>query len=456
MDQIEHPDELEIGRQSGELEEQVEEKRSDELFQSGEHPAITDLATQPLPEPDETSTIGAVVAGHICLDITPTLSGNAITIAPGKLIEAGKAVLATGGSVSNTGLALHRLGVTTRLMGKVGNDLFGQAMFQIIASFSSHLAAGMVIAPGEVSSYALIVKAPGAERLLIHSPGSNDTFNALDLNYELIERAQLFHFGNPSHMTRMYTAEGAELASSFRRVKEMGVTTSLDLSLPDLSSAASRANWQAILAATLPFVDVFLPSIEALLLLLRRPLYDKLASRAKRGSLLDYIEPDTFSELGKTLLDLGAKIVGVKAGRRGFYLRTAAHNVLEGMGHAQPPHLAFWTERELWAPCFATEVVDSTGSDDATAAGFLMGLLRGMTPDAALSAACAVGASSVESADALSGIRSWPRIMARIADGWPRLLPQDKKLPALDLAAAGWRWDEVREVWTGPNDLHRT
>ena len=108
---------------------------------------IAEVDTQPLPIPqiDEPEPIEAIVAGHICLDIIPTLMGTTTVFAPGRLIEAGKALLATGGPVSNTGLALHTLGVRTRLMGKVGNDLFGQAILQVLRDYEPELATGMVV-----------------------------------------------------------------------------------------------------------------------------------------------------------------------------------------------------------------------------------------------------------------------------------------------------------------------
>jgi sugar/nucleoside kinase (ribokinase family) len=116
------------------------------------------------------------------------------------------------------------------------------------------------------------------------------------------------------------------------------------------------------------------------------------------------------------------------------------------MGHCQIKNVEAWSDRELWAPCFATQVVGTTGSGDATIAGFLMGLLRGMTPVETLQAACAVGACSVEAVDALSGIRSWPETRERITAGWQRLPV------ALDLAKAGWCWDGTHEVWIGQSD----
>ncbi len=417
---------------------------------------LADIDTRPLsdaeaePEEESIEVVEAVVAGHICLDIIPTLVGDSIVLAPGRLIEAGKAILATGGPVSNTGLALHKLGITTRLMGKVGDDLFGQAILSIIESYEPGLAGGMVIAPGEASSYSVIISPPGIDRTFIHAPGCNDTFGADDIRYDLLKIVRLFHFGYPPLMARMYSDNGAELASIFRRAKASGVTTSLDLSMPDPSRPAGRADWRTILAATLPSVDVFLPSIEELLFMLRRSLFDQLTAKAGEAGLVDYVSPDIVSELGQTLLNMGAKIVGLKVGHRGLYLRTSHAAALAEIGRGQPTKLKAWANRELWAPCFATSVIGTTGSGDATIAGFLLGLLRGMTPEATLSAACAVGACNVEAADAISGIRSWPETMERIADGWPRLMLEKKRLPSLDMRAFGWQWDEVSEVWVGP------
>jgi len=391
----------------------------------------------------------AVVAGHICLDVFPTLVGGAVVFKPGQTVEAGPVVFSTGGAVSNTGLALHKLGVSTGLMGKVGSDLFGQAILQIVESHGPGLSEGMVVVPGESSSYSIILSPPNADRMFIHAPGCNATFGADDVRYDSLESIRLFHFGYPPLMERMYANNGAELVTTFQRVKAMGITTTLDLSMPDPNSTAGRADWYTILSATLPYVDVFLPSAEEILLMLRRPLFDQYAANANNSRPLDLMKPEIISELGQDLLDMGTKIVGLKIGDRGLYLRTANVAALEKMGRARVADVATWSDRELWAPCFSTQVVGTTGSGDTTIAGFLMGILRDMTPEETLRAACAVGACNVEAVDALSGIRSWPETAERIAAGWP-LLPI-----ALDLAEAGWRWGSRHEVWIGPMDTMR-
>jgi sugar/nucleoside kinase (ribokinase family) len=97
---------------------------------------------------------------------------------------------------------------------------------------------------------------------------------------------------------------------------------------------------------------------------------------------------------------------------------------------------------ELWAPCFKVAVAGTTGSGDATIAGFLAGLLRDLPVEQALTMATAVGACNVEAADALSGIRTWEETSWRLACGWERL--------PLVLESPGWLFDSSRGLWRGP------
>ncbi len=453
MSELEHPEE----------DFTIDEPDSEELLADDAGPQtdshrirvaeVTLTAVELLPPSHLGVDVEAIVAGQIGLEILPTLPGP-VKFAPGRLIEAGKATISTGGAVSTTGLALHRLGITTRLMGKIGDDLFGQAILQLVEAQGGGLARGMVLTRNATSPYSIIFAPPTGERTTLQAHG--DSFGADDVRYDLLEMAGLFHFGCPPPVTRMYNDEGAELARAFARAKELGITTSLDLALPAPVTSIGKADWHAILSNVLPHVDVFLPNIEELLFLLRRSTFEKLKVRAgRRKNILDFIGPELFSELGRTLLDMGARIVAIEAGYRGLYLRTADMQALEQIGRAHPTNLTAWEKRELWAPCFSTEVVATKDAGDATIAGFLMGLLRGMTPQATLAAACAVGACSVEAADALSGVKSWPETMERIAAGWPRLKVEKKGRPALKLAASKWRWDDTYEVWLGPADRSR-
>ena len=391
-------------------------------------------------------SIDVVAAGHICLDIIPDLSGSAQEdfhrlLQPGRLLEIGPASFSTGGSVSNTGLSLHKLGVRTRLMGKIGDDFFGAAIRQFVQRFGSGLADDMFVDPGVSSSYTIVINPPNVDRSFLHCPGANDAFTAADVRYDVIARSRLFHFGYPPIMKAMYENGGAELVAMFAQAEATGVTTSLDLSLPDPTSAGGKAPWRAILQATLPHVDIFLPSIEELLFMWRRSLYDDLREQAEEGDIQPLITPTLLADVCDETLALGVKIVGVKLGGRGMYLQTADAAALAAMGRAQPSQPDVWAARKLWAPAFRVDVVGTTGAGDATIAGFLAALLRDMPPEEALVMATAVGASNVEAADSLSGVRPWDEVAGRVQRGWPR--------QKLSLESPGWHFDAGRHLWAG-------
>jgi len=392
--------------------------------------------------------VEVVVAGHICLDIIPqftTDAGHSVTdyLAPGRMSEVGPAALSTGGAVSNTGLSLKRLGIDTRLMGKVGDDLFGRAILDVVRSFGPELAEGMLVVPGGTSSYTVVIDPPHVDRIFLHCPGANHTFGAADVRYDLLSQARVFHLGYPPVLGRMYADGGVEMAELFRQAKGTGVTTSLDMTMPDPAGPSGQVAWYEIMERCLPYVDFFLPSVEEWLFMADRPRFDRLSAEVGAAGMIEALSPDEIWALAEKALNLGCKIVLLKLGERGVYMRTAAD--LGDMGRGGPATPEAWRARELWVPCFVPDVlVGTTGAGDATIAGFLAALLRGVSPERALTVAAAVGACNVEAADALSGVRTWQETLDRLDGGWAQ---QAISLP-------DWHGD-ADGVWHGPNDIRQ-
>jgi len=166
-------------------------------------------------------------------------------------------------------------------------------------------------------------------------------------------------------------------------------------------------------------------------------LFDAFDIEAEVACFFDQISPALLEEIAGQLVAMGAKIILLKLGSRGAYLHTASTAALAQMGAVRPG--ADWADLRLWAPCFQVQVVGTTGSGDATIAGFLSALLRGFSARQALITAVAVGACNVEAADALSGLRTWQETLTRIQSGWAQ--------HPLLLSEPGWDWNEYDRLW---------
>ena len=224
----------------------------------------------------------AVVAGHICIDLTPQFPGKAVggideILTPGKLIHMENIDIHTGGAVANTGLAMKILGVDVKLMGKVGNDDLGRLILQNVEKYG--VSEGMIISEYSATSYSIVLAVPGIDRIFLHHPGANDTFTYDDMDWQAIKEASLFHFGYPPLMKKLYKNQGAELVRVFKKVKELGVVTSLDMAAMDAESEAGKIDWCRILKCLLPYVDFFVPSVEELGFMLDRRLYSDCLNR---------------------------------------------------------------------------------------------------------------------------------------------------------------------------------
>lgn len=388
-----------------------------------------------------------VVAGHICVDVIPAFKKTDKTdmkdiFIPGKLINMGSVKVSTGGPVSNTGIALSILGIETKLMGKIGNDYFGEGVLKLLKERNS--ADGMIIGEGEETSYTVVIVPPGFDRIFLHNPGANNTFCAADINYDLVTKSKLFHFGYPPLMNKIYQNDGEELVKIFKKVKELGVTTSLDMSLPDASSESGKVNWEKLLKELLPYVDIYLPSVEETMFMIQKEDFNYLNENAKGHDILEMLDINKLQGLGEKLISFGAKIAVIKCGIKGYYIQTQSKEVLAKMGKALPGDLENWSLRELHEECFYVQnVAAATGSGDSSIAGFLAAYLKGKKIEEAIRIACALGGQNVQVFDALSGIKSWQETLDMIPT-W------DKN--RLQVDGDYWNYDTVKGVRIGKKD----
>ncbi len=356
-----------------------------------------------------------IVAGHIALDILPdmaSLSPEQVVDA-GKVYEIGQISYSTGGAVSNTGLALHRLGVDVDLQAAVGDDWVGRAIIDYVGGFAPGLGDGVRVLPGGASPYTIVIEPHSHDRTLLTHTGVYENYGLEHIHLEGAQGARLFHLGYPTLLPRLFADDGAALLELLQAVKALDLVISLDMSLPPPDSPSGRANWRRILERCLPLVDIFVPSIEEILYMLRRADLERWRNQLSVQPMAEYLE-----DLAGELLAMGAGIAGFKLGERGLYLRAAADEgrlrFLARLG--QTPQK--WAGAQTWQRAFQVAVAGTTGAGDAAYAGLIAALLRGLDVESCARWACAVAACNIEAADATSGIRSWDETGQRLAAGW--------------------------------------
>jgi sugar/nucleoside kinase (ribokinase family) len=241
----------------------------------------------------------------------------------------------------------------------------------------------------------------------------------------------------------MYARDGKDLVQVFQAVKGIGITTSLDMVMVDKNSAAGQANWEKILQRTLPHVDLFMPSIDEILLLLGynhgRSLW------IGQEEIDEVLKPEFLRDLSDQMLAWGAGMVLFKLGENGAYLRTNNRARFASIGSAAPGDVTQWADREIWSPIFRLDRFGgTTGAGDSASAGFMTALLKGAPPEQALMMACAVGACNVEEPDALSGLMTWEETIERVQRGWERL-PRE-------IHESQWHVHPATQTWLGPFD----
>ena len=277
----------------------------------------------------------------------------------GELARVSSVTAHNGGNAMTAALNLGRMGIEAKMIGKVGDDLFGKFLIE-------RLVAGGVSAEGvkidkEVQTSVSLVLLENGERSFLHCVGANATFSIRDIDFSVIEDVDLVFVTGTFLMD---TFDGAETAEFLKKCKEMGKTTFLDVCFD------ARGRWGELLSDALPYIDFFMPSI------------DEATQIAKCDK-----SPDDIADIFNSL---GAKNVIIKLGSKGSYLRAFGEK-----------------NGKVFPPVKVDRVVDTTGAGDSFCSGFIAAYARGHELDECMRVANATGALCVTEKGATTGIRSF-------------------------------------------------
>lgn len=286
---------------------------------------------------------------------------------PGELVVVDDLPLDAGGCAVNTGVSLTRLGAKVALIGKVGNDVFGDFIIGLMEEKGLN-ASGIRRSETRPTSRTMIIPVLGQDRRFIHTFGANAELTTEDVDLDLVARGKVLYVGGYLGLPRL---DQAALVSLLSFAKAQGARTVLDVIVP---STASYGLDDA-LGRALPFTDVFLPNDdEAALLTGERDPEKQAAAFLARGC-------------GTAVITLG---------ERGVLAKTATQTVR--------------------APAFKVNTVDPSGAGDAFDAGFIMGLLEGWDLVKSVEFACAIGASATMKLGCTPGVFTRTEARAFLAD----------------------------------------
>lgn len=256
-----------------------------------------------------------------------------------------------GGSAANTVVGLSRLGVRTGYIGKVGNDADGGALLRDLENERVETA-GVRACEGRSGVCMSLVDGTGLRSLLV-DPGVNDAIALEEVSLDYVRTFELIHM--TSFMCR---ATDLSFRTQLALAQELNVPITLDPG--QLYAERGTAQLEPIIRRC----RAMLPN--------RRELKLMTGLGPKGGA--------------RKLLGLGAEMVVVKMGMRGCY-------VTDG-------------DLECRIPAFGGRGIDTTGAGDAFNAGFIWGLLKGLTLPECAAAGAKVAWFSVQKIGARAGLPS--------------------------------------------------
>ena len=295
----------------------------------------------------------AVCAGILVADIFS--SPVQAVPAEGQLILADEFLLNAGGCAVNTAACLRRTAIPTRVLGKVGRDLFGDFVLNDLQRLGID-PSGVKRSDTHPTSSTFILNVKGQDRRYIHLLGANSDFRAEDVDPAVFEDARVLYVGGYLAMPAL---DSGGLAKLFRAAKERSMLTVLDVMI-----AAERRVKLDVVGEVLPYTDVFLPNQDE-----ARALTGE-SSPEGQSEVLAQIAP------GCTIL--------VTQGARGVLARR---------------------NNQIWeSDVYSMETVDESGAGDAFAAGVITGLIENWPFDKVVRFASALGASCTRALGCTAGV----------------------------------------------------
>jgi sugar/nucleoside kinase (ribokinase family) len=289
-------------------------------------------------EPKKVDLVG------VGLNATDTLIPLTTYPARGSKVEYRNASVMPGGQAATTVIACQTWGLSTRYVGKLGEDDAARLHREAFAHVG--VEAQLTTVPGAASPQSLILVDEGGERTVLCRRDERLLLQPDDLRREWIVNARALHVDG-------YETAAATQAARWARAAGIPVIADLDELYTGVEGLIENVDY----------------------LIVSRDFPCRLMA-----------DPDLESALCRMHLRFGCTLTAATLGEGGVLA---------------------WDGRQLHhRPAYRVPVVDTTGAGDIFHAGFIYGLLQGWDLERQLDFACAAAALNCMAAGARGGIRS--------------------------------------------------
>ena len=270
-----------------------------------------------------------------------------------------------GGDAQNVSITLSQLGFKVALSGMVGDDAFGRMIMSHTSGKGVDISHVHVSKDLQTNITVALVRADG-QRHFLSKKSCGENYGKEHIDLALLDETRIFSIGS---MFTLKTFDGKEAAEVLKAARERGVITS-----SDTGGDRYGIGFDAI-KCCLPYLDYFIPS--------------EYEIRALTG------EHDIEKNCD-ILLGLGVKNVIIKLGRDGCFIKNS--------------------EIAKRCPTFDVAPLDTTGSGDNFVAGFLSGVLEGMSFEECAMRGNACGSLNATKLGATGAVESVEQVLKFMKD----------------------------------------
>src|SRR5690625_4029570 len=177
------------------------------------------------------------------------------------------------GTAAAPSVNLAKLGVDVATVGRIGDDSIGEFVRTTMDGYGVDTRHLIVDPELQTSSSLLPIRADGS-RPALHVIGANAGLCEDDVPWDVVAQAEVFHLGGAFILPGI---DGEPMAWILKRVKELGVTTTMDFLM------SPRPDAQDIVGPSLQYVDYLMPNIEEAAGCTSLPMGEEGVSLAKNG-----------------------------------------------------------------------------------------------------------------------------------------------------------------------------